>query len=152
MKKSTLSSIEKFFLSTAFAVIGVSGNQKKFGNSVYRAMKERKLPVYPVNPHLTSVEGDECYSSILEVPDAVKSAIIVIPPQATERMVADCVQKGIRALWMQPGSESDRAIDEAEINGITVITGQCLLMFLEPVSSGHALHRWVNKFVGAYPK
>jgi predicted CoA-binding protein len=152
MTNSTLSSIEKFFLSPAFAIIGVSGNQKKFGNSAYRAMKERKLPVYPVNPHLTSVEGDKCYSSILEVPDTVKSAIIVIPPHATEQVIADCVQKGIRALWMQPGSESDRAIDEAEINGITVISGQCLLMFLEPVTSAHAFHRWVNKFVGAYPE
>lgn len=152
MKKINLSSIEQFFLSPAFAVIGVSGNQKKFGNSAYRAMKERKLPVFPVNPHLTSVEGDTCYPSILEVPDTVKSAIIVIPPRATETVIVDCVQKGIRALWMQPGSESDRAIDEAEINGLTVIKGQCLLMFLEPVTSAHAFHRWVNKFIGAYPK
>jgi hypothetical protein len=152
MKKSTLSSIEKFFLSPAFAVIGVSDNQKKFGNSVFRAMKEGKSAVYPINPRLTSVEGDKCYSSILEVPDTVKSAIIVIPPHATERVIADCVQKGIRALWFQPGSESDRAIDEAEINGITVISGQCLLMFLEPVTSAHSFHRWVNKFVGAYPR
>jgi len=152
MKKSTQSSIEKFFLSPAFAVIGVSDNQKKFGNSTYRAMKERKLSVYPVNPRLVNVEGDKCYSSILEVPDTVKSAIIVIPPGSTEGVIADCVQKGIRSLWMQPGSESERAIDEAEINGITVIAGQCVLMFLEPVTSAHAFHRWVNKFVGAYPR
>ena len=152
MKKSTLVSIEKFFSSPAFAVIGVSGNQKKFGASVYRAMKNAEHAVYPVNPHLTSIGGDKCYSSILEVPDTVKSAIIVIPPRATEQVIADCVQKGIRALWMQPGSESARAIDEAEINGITVVTGQCLLMFLEPVTSAHAMHRWFNKFIGAYPK
>ena len=152
MKKIASSSIDKFFSSPAFAIIGVSGDQKKFGNIVYRAMKERILSVYPVNPRLSTVEGDKCYSSILEVPDSVKTAIIVIPPQATERVIADCVQKGIRTLWMQPGSESGRAMEEAETNGITVISGHCLLMFLEPVTSAHAFHRWVNKFVGAYPK
>jgi len=115
-------------------------------------MKERSLPVYPVNPRLTSVEGDKCYSSVLEVPNTVKSAIIIIPPHVTECVIAECVQKGIRTVWMQPGSESARAIEEAETNGIMVITGQCLLMFLEPVTSAHAFHRWVSKFVGVYPK
>lgn len=152
MKKSMLSSIEKFLSSPAFAIIGVSGNQNKFGNSAYCAMKERRLPVYPVNPRLTNIEGDKCYPSILNVPDTVKSAIIVVPPLITERVIVDCVQKGIRAVWMQPGSESARAIEEAEVNGITVITGQCVLMFLEPVTSAHAFHRWVSKVVGVYPK
>ena len=152
MKKSARTLIEKFFLSPAFAVIGVSDNQKKFGNSVFRVMRERKLPVYPVNPRLAQVNGGKCYSSILEVPEAVHSAIVVIPPEATERVIAECVRKGIRMLWMQPGSESDRAIAEAETNGITVITGWCFLMFLEPVASAHAMHRWVNKLFGAYPQ
>jgi hypothetical protein len=35
---------------------------------------------------------------------------------------------------------------------ITVISGQCILMFLEPVVSAHAVHRWINKVVGAYPR
>jgi predicted CoA-binding protein len=151
MKKNKASTIREFFSSPAIAVVGVSDNQKKFGNRVYCAMKARRLGVYPVNPRRTSVEGDNCYSSVLELPGEVKSAIVVTPPAATETIIADCVQKGIRVLWMQPGSESKRVIAEAEINGITVITGQCILMFLEPVVSAHAVHRWFNKIVGVYP-
>ena len=150
MATTLSSSIEKFFHSPAFGVIGVSADRKKFGNVVYRAMKQRALVVYPVNPRLPMVEGDGCFASIADLPDMVNSLITVVPPSATETVVAECVKNNIKVLWMQPGSESERAIAKAEANGITVIQGQCVLMFLEPVSSVHAVHRWFSKITGAY--
>lgn len=150
--KSRLSTIEKFFSATAYAVIGASEDRKKFGNIAFRAMKERGMVVYPVNPNRESVEGCKCYSSVLELPDGVTSVVTMIHPAATERIINDCVKKKVEVLWMQPGSDSKIATDEAEANGITVIGGQCILMFLEPVGSAHAVHRWINKVVGAYPR
>ena len=152
MNTTTASSIEKFFSSSAFAVIGVSADRKKFGNIVYRAMKKRTVVAYPVHPRLPMVEGDRCFSSVAELPEKVKALVTVVPPTATEAVVAECVRRKINTLWMQPGSESDLAIAEAEANGITVIQGQCILMFLEPVTSAHAVHRWFSKIVGTYPR
>lgn len=149
--KTRFSTVEKFFSATAYAVIGASGDRKKFGNTIFRAMKERGMVVYPVNPNRESVEGCKCYPSILELPDDVTSVVTVTHPAATERIIHDCGKKKVEALWMQLGSYSKSAKDEAEANGITVITGQCILMFLEPVVSAHAVHRWINKVVGAYP-
>ena len=149
--KSRLSTIEKFFSATGYAVIWVSEDRKKFGNIAFRAMKERGMVVYPVNPNRESVEGCKCYSSVLELPDGVTSVVTMIHPAATERIIHDCVKKKVEVLWMQPGSDSKTAKDEAEASRITVISGQCVLMFLEPVVSAHAVHRWINKVVGAYP-
>ncbi len=61
--------INTFFSSSAYAVVGVSTNRRKFGNIVYRNMLKRKIPVYPVNPKLAVVEDRKCFSSVLDLPD-----------------------------------------------------------------------------------
>jgi uncharacterized protein len=143
--------IEKFFSSTAYAVIGVSTNRRKFGTTVFRMMKERQFVVYPVNPNHDVVEGERCFATVNELPEDVQSVVIVVPPAVAEGVLIDCVRKGIRVVWMQPGSESADAIDLAKKYNIAVVHGQCIIMFLEPVKSFHTFHRWVNRLVGSYP-
>ena len=144
--------IDTFFSSPAYAVIGVSANRRKFGNIVYRTMKEKEFTVFPVHPTLEIVEGDACWNSLKNLPDEVQSVVTVIPPAITRNVIRECAERGISSIWMQPGSASEEAIKEAEGKGLVVIHGHCILMFLEPVSSYHALHRWVSKLVGAYPR
>jgi predicted CoA-binding protein len=144
-------SIDSFFSDKSFAVVGVSADRKKFGNKIYRAMKERGLTVYPVNPHANFVEGDTCYPSVLNLPDTVHSIVLVVKPEAVMGILKECRHKGIDSVWMQPGSESPAAVAAAALHGIQVIQGRCILMYLEPVRSIHALHRWVEKLTGAYP-
>ena len=46
-------------------------------------------------------------------------------------MVREAASLGIRHLWMQPGAESDEAIQAAESLGLEVIAGgPCLLVVL----------------------
>jgi acyl-CoA synthetase (NDP forming) len=101
--------IERFFDSPAFAVIGVSADRKKFGNVVYRSMREHGLTVYPVHRSLTNVEGDVCYRSVMDLPGGVRSVVTVVPPAETERVIEECGRKGIGAVWMQTGSDSEGA-------------------------------------------
>ena len=72
-------------------------------------------------------------------------------PRSYDGSYEGMCSQGITHIWMQPGSESAAAIAEAAKAGITVISGECILMFLEPVESFHAFHRFV-KVVGRYPK
>jgi uncharacterized protein len=150
--KANIETIENFFSSSAYAVVGVSEDKKKFGNIVYNTMKQKKFTVYPVNPKLSIIEGDTCYTSLRDLPEDVKSVVTVVPPQVVSSIIKDCVQKKIAAVWMQPGSESEEAISYALQNNITVVSGECILMFLEPVESFHAIHRWIKKLFGLYPK
>ena len=149
---ATKEAIEKFFSSAAYAVVGVSADQRKFGNKVFQSMRERKFEVYPINPKLQAVEGVRCFSSVMEVPDSVKSVVTVVPPQVTEEVLMLCAKKGIQAVWMQPGSEPKEAIQMGMKYNLALIHRECILMFLEPVQSIHTLHRWLNKLVGAYPR
>jgi uncharacterized protein len=146
------SQIQRFFASPVYAVIGVSANQRKFGNMVYRSMRDRGMTVYPVHRSLERVEGDVCYRSVLEIPGEVQSVVTVVPPVETERVIEECAQKGVRMVWMQNGSESDRASMLADQHGLGAVRGQCIMMFLEPVKSVHSFHRWVSRLVGSYPQ
>ena len=143
--------IDRFFTSDAYAVVGVSANRRKFGNAAYQTLKEKEFVVFPVHPHLSSVENDACYASVLELPGEVKSIVTVVPPPETLKVVEQCAAKGITAIWMQQGSQSPEAIARAQGLGMTVVHGECIMMFLEPVKSVHALHRFIKKLVGAYP-
>jgi len=152
MSRASRQIVETFLSSDAFAVIGVSADRKKFGNVVYRTMKEKDAIVFPVHSTLEKVEGDVCYSSVAALPAEVSAVVTVVPPAVTATVVKECAVKGIKQIWMQPGSESDAAIVEAEKAGMHVVAGECILMFLEPVGSLHKVHRFVNKIVGKYPK
>jgi hypothetical protein len=149
---ATRAPIDRFFDSEAFAVVGVSADRKKFGNTVFRNMRDAGLTVFPVHPTLDSVEGEACYHSVGELPAEVKSVVTVVPPPQTERVIPLCAERGVTSVWMQPGSSSAPAIDTARAAGMNVVDGQCILMFLEPVKSIHKVHRWINKVVGTYPR
>lgn len=145
-------SIEQFFASQAFAVVGVSRNSRKFGNIIFREMKNKGFAVYPVSAHLPSVEGVSCFARVDELPESVKSLVIVVHPEAAAEIVVRAHTKGITNIWLQQGAESDNAIAFAKQHGLNLIHGQCILMFTEPVKSIHAVHRWISRLVRSYPQ
>lgn len=149
--RTTRADIEAFFEGPAYAVVGVSANRRKFGNVVFRLMGEKQFAVYPVHPTLETVEGKRCYRTVADLPEDVKAVVTVVPPAVTEHVVQECLGRGIRHFWMQPGSESPTAVSAARKAGATVVQRECILMFLEPLESVHALHRWIKKLVGTYP-
>ena len=142
--------LEQFFSSPAYAVVGVSDNREKYGNIVFRYLRDKNFPVYPVNPKLAEVEGDVCYGRVSELPDNVKSIVLVVPPQTTEQIVQECKAQGITAVWMQPGAESSGAIRQAEGNGITVIHDACVMVLLAGVSDFSALKSWLTSLGTSY--
>lgn len=123
--------IEQFLNSQAFGVVGASRDRNKYGNRVLRKYLSRGLKAYPVHPREPEIEGLPCYASVLDLPAEVASISIITPPQITETVVAEAIQKGIRNIWMQPGAESAAALRMAEAKGLNVIAdGSCLLVTL----------------------
>ncbi len=124
--------IEKFLSSAAFAVAGASTHREKYGNKVLRAYLQNHLTVYPVNPRAEEIEGIPCISSINKLPASVNSISIITPPKITEQLVNEIIAQGIQNVWMQPGAESEAALEKCEQNGINVIAnGPCILVKLQ---------------------
>jgi len=81
-----------------------------------------------VNPNAGEVLGDVCYSNLVTLPVRPDVVDVVVPPKITEQVVKTCEELGIRKVWMQPGSESEEAINFCRKNGIAVVHGVCVMI------------------------
>src|SRR5688572_31049425 len=96
------------------AVIGASNDRSKWGNKSVRAFQQRGYTVYPVNPTETEVEGQKAFKSISEVPTRPDKVTVYVRPQVLLKMLPDNAAKGCDELWLNPGTESDEVLAEAE--------------------------------------
>jgi predicted CoA-binding protein len=103
------------------AVIGASNDRGKYGNKAVRAYRQRGFTVYPVNPHETEVEGLPAYESIREVPERPNLISVYVRPQVLIKLLPDIASRGCDELWLNPGTESDEVLAEAERLKLNVI-------------------------------
>ncbi len=128
---ATQDPVARFLESPAYGVVGASPRRHKYGNKVLRCYQQNGRRAIPVNPREQQIEGVACVASVLDLPGDVQSLSIITPPQVTERVVEQAIQKGIKHVWMQPGAESARAVAACRAAGINVIAdGSCVLVVL----------------------
>ncbi len=104
------------------AVVGVSSNPNKYGYKIFKDLIENEYEVYGINPKLKELFNQTIYPSLKDIPQKIDTLIMVVPPQITEKIVDECIELGIKEIWFQPGSESEKAIEKAKKNGIKTIT------------------------------
>ena len=125
----TTEAIPQFLEGKRFAVVGASENREKYGNKVLRVYIQNDLDVVAINPNATEIEGVAAFADLGDVPHKIDGVSIVTPPAVTERVVERAVALGIRNIWMQPGAESEKAVENAERAGANVISGgPCILV------------------------
>ena len=89
------------------------------------------MPVYAINPNAETVEGQVAYAELAALPQKVHGISVITPPEVTETIVEQAGELGIEHLWLQPGSESDTAMQRARELGLNVIAGgPCALVVL----------------------
>ena len=117
-----------FLRQKRVAVIGSFRSREKFAYRILIDLMKRGYEVFPVNPRMGEVEGRVCYKTISDIPGGVDVVNIVTPPQVTEGILKECLQKGITRAWLQPGAESPDVIQFCHDNGIKVIHSMCVMM------------------------
>jgi len=90
--------LDMFFNPKAVAVIGASRDPAKLGFGVLSNILNHGYPgqVYPINPKSEEVLGLKCYRSVLDVPDEIDLAIIVIPNRFVASALEECGRKGVK--------------------------------------------------------
>ncbi|MGM0439198.1 MAG: CoA-binding protein [Patescibacteria group bacterium] len=110
-----------------FAVVGASDDHDKYGYKVFKKLKNKGYEVFPVNPNCEEILGQKTYNTIKDLPKKPDVVETVVPPKVTERIAKQCKEMGIKKVWMQPGSESKKAIDFCHQNNIEVIHNKCVI-------------------------
>ncbi len=111
-----------------YAVIGVSLNPDKFGNRVFVYLKEEGYNVLGINPKGGEVMGEKLYKSIDEIEQKVDVVVFVIPPQIAQSVLKEVINKGIKKVWFQPGSESAQLKTTCEKNAVEFVMEDCIMV------------------------
>ena len=147
----------QFLANKRIAVTGVSRTPKGHGaNVVYQRLRDRGYEVFAINPNVERVEGDRCYQDLKSVPGGVEAVVIGTRPESAEATMRECVDLGIKDVWMHrlygAGSVSEAATRYGRQHGITVIDGGCPLMFDPTADLGHKAMRFVFTQTGKVPR
>jgi uncharacterized protein len=147
----------EFLASKRVAVTGVSRKPENHGsNVVYKRLRERGYEVFAVNPNADEVEGDLSYHDLRSIPGGVDAVVIGTRPEIAEETMRECVELGVKHVWMHrsfgTGSVSDTATEFGRERGITVIDGGCPCMFDPTADFGHKAMRLVFTLNGRVPR
>lgn len=147
----------EFLAQKRVAVTGVSRTPGSHGsNAVYQRLRQRGYQVFAVNPNADQVEGDRCYHDLRSIPGGVEAVVIATRPETADATVRECVDLGIKHVWMHrgpgAGSVSRTAAAYGREHGLAVIDGGCPCMF-EPTADGaHKAMRFIFTLTGAVPR
>ena len=116
------------FKDKKIAVVGVSNKEEKFGFRIFQDLLNAGYDVEGINLSDGIICGRKIHHDLKELAAAPDLVITVVPPSATERIVEQCRELGIFMIWMQPGSESEKAIALAEQYNIQVMHNGCFMV------------------------
>ena len=148
---------QEFLAHKRIAVTGDSHTPVDHGaNVVYKRLRERGYQVFAMNPNADKAEGDTCHHDLKSVPGGVEAVVIGTRPEHAEETMRECVELGIRHVWMHrlfgQGSVSEAATTYGMQHGVTVIDGGCPLMFPPTSDGGHRVMRWLCAARGNMPR
>lgn len=132
--------LKYFFEPKSIAVIGASANPEKLGHAVVKNLVDggysRRGKVYPINPGAGEILGLQAFPSVMDVPDSIELAVIVIPYPHVPASLRQCGEKGIPAAIIisagfreagMEGLERERELVQiAKEYGIRLIGPNCL--------------------------
>lgn len=113
-----------------YLVIWASNNKEKYWYKVFNDLISNWYNAIPVNPKEKEILNQKVYNNILDFKWKIDNVIFVTQPEVTEDIIQCIIDKklDIEHIWMQPGSESDRAILLCKKNNIPYINNSCIMI------------------------
>jgi predicted CoA-binding protein len=153
---ASLDQIKAFLGVKRLAVAGVSRNPNDFSRVLFREFLNRGYDAVPVHPGGGEIEGRACFARLQDVTPPVEAVLLMTSPTATEQVVRDCAEAGVKQVWMYratgAGAVSREAVGFCESRGMNVIAGECPMMFFQDAAFYHQLHGFIRKITGRYPR
>lgn len=122
----------------SIAIIGCSNDLNRLSGRPLKFLLKYNYSgkIYPINPKYDKIEGLACYPSVVEVPEQVDVAMVLVAANQVERMLRECIAAKVRSViistsgFAELGKEGQEAQDRiqaiAEEAGIPVLGPNCL--------------------------
>lgn len=112
----------------SIAIIGATNDSTKFGNKIYKDLKNKKIAVYGINPKATTIDGDRAYHHLNDLPQKPDILNFVVPPKIGMEIIRDAVRDGFDHFWLQPGAESEEIIQFLESHDKSFLAYACVMV------------------------
>ena len=126
-----MDAVKSFFESKSFAVVGATDRPEKWGYRVFQRLLKTGKPVYPIHPRAKVIDGVPVFASLSDLPEKPEAVNMIVSPSVTEKAVEECLKLGIKKIWMQPGAESEKAVEFCREHGMTLVVHDCVLVHSE---------------------
>lgn len=137
-RRAISASLLPLFFPKSVAVIGASSNPDSIGGKLFHNLISSGYtgPLYPVNPTAKVVHSVRSYPTVLDVPDEVDLAYVVVPQRFVLDVARQCAEKGVRGLvvisagFSEVGEEG--SVAEAELleivrdSGMRMVGPNCM--------------------------
>ncbi|MCU0588581.1 MAG: acetate--CoA ligase family protein [Syntrophobacteraceae bacterium] len=125
--------MERFFSARSVAVVGVSNSPGNLGRAIMHNLMEFRYQgvIYAVGPKGGAFMGHKIHPSVLDIPETVDLAAILVPARVVPEVLGQCARRSIRRVVVQTAGfgelEADRASLEVEIRDILAKHGMRMI-------------------------
>ena len=142
--------IQDFINGKRIAVVGVSRDKEKFGNTAFTELAARGYQVFAVHPTAQEIGGAPCYPNLTALRGQVDGALVVVSSGQAAPVLREAAAIGLRNVWLQQGAESPEVLALARDLELNLVAKKCVLMYALPVRSFHAWHRFFARLFGQF--
>src|SRR2546428_10059253 len=109
--------LDALFSPKSIAVIGASNRQSSVGRAAFTNILRNEYTgtVYPVNPKEHSISGVRAYPSVLDLPETVDLAVVIVPAPIVPSVVEESGKKGVKGLVIISAGFKEVGPDGAEL-------------------------------------
>ena len=147
-QRAVSASMLPIFHPRSIAVIGASRTEGSIGATLFQNLLRSNFngALYPVHPTAEVVNSVRAYPTVLDIPDHVDLAFVVVPARFVLDVVRQCDEKGVRGLVVISAGFSEVGGDGAELEhellhivrsaGMRMVGPNCMgLLNTDPVVS-----------------
>jgi predicted CoA-binding protein len=113
--------------SRVWAVVGCSPDPGRDSHRIAALLQRRGYRVIPVNPVADEILGERCYPDLRSIPaeEGVEVVDVFRRSSAAGAHVAEAIEIGARAVWMQLGVVDADAAERGRAAGLRVVMDRC---------------------------
>lgn len=154
MPHPSLEPAARFLAVRRLAVVGLSRDPKDFTRTIALELIQRGYRFVPVNPGAAGavLEGAPAVARLQDVRPPVEAALLLTAPAQTDAVLLDCVEAGVKRVWLHRGgghgAASPGALAFCAAHGLDVVHDLCPFMALPGAALPHRLHGWVRTTFG----
>jgi predicted CoA-binding protein len=108
------------------AVVGLSPNPSRPSYGVSQAMQGFGYTIVPVHPAAREILGVKAYPRLKAVPVPIDLVNVFRRAEHLDGVVDECLELGLKSIWIQEGIVNEPAALRALKAGMTVVMDRCI--------------------------